>query len=111
MRAGGAGFRCRSSGLAGLGVFAQVADEADDVLRDEPPDGAAGVHAAHDPAVGVQHEAGRLQEGRVGLTNAPVASATAAASALWPTGNRRPCRVIRSRVVASSSTDSARTAA
>jgi len=51
------------------------------------------------------------KNGGLGLTNAPVASATAAASALWPTGNRRPCRAIRSRVVASSSTDSATTEA
>jgi hypothetical protein len=43
----------------------EVADEADDVLRDQAPDGAAGVHADHDPAVGVEHEPGRLQEQRI----------------------------------------------
>src|SRR6201985_2024002 len=50
---------------------AQVADEADDVLRYEPPDGAAGVDAEDDSAVGVQHEAGRLQERRAGVDERP----------------------------------------
>ncbi len=45
------------------------------------------------------------------LTNAPVAAATARASALCPTGNCRPCLAIRALVVASSSTDSATTLA
>jgi hypothetical protein len=43
------------------------------------------------------------------LTNAPVASAIAKASAPCPTRNRKPCSAITSRVVASSSTDSATT--
>jgi len=43
------------------------------------------------------------------LTNAPVVSAIAEASAPYPTGNRRPCLAISSCVVASSSTDSATT--
>ena len=48
-------------------LFTQVADETDDVLGDQAPDGAAGVHADHDPAGGVEHEPGRLQEQRVGV--------------------------------------------
>src|SRR5918994_1446402 len=43
------------------------------------------------------------------LTNAPVAAATASASASWPTGNSRPCLAMVWRVVASSSTDNATT--
>src|SRR5258708_24034768 len=46
-------------------MFAQVADQADDVLRHEPSDGAAGIDADHDPAAWVEHEAGRLQVHRV----------------------------------------------
>jgi len=46
-------------------LFTQVADETDDVLGDQAPDGAAGVHADHDPAAGVEHEPGRLQEQRI----------------------------------------------
>jgi hypothetical protein len=46
-------------------LFTQVADETDDVLGDQAPDGAAGVHANHDPAAGVEHEPGRLQEQRI----------------------------------------------
>jgi hypothetical protein len=43
------------------------------------------------------------------LTNAPVSAAIARASALWPTGNCRPCLAIRASVVASSPADSATT--
>jgi NAD(P)-dependent dehydrogenase (short-subunit alcohol dehydrogenase family) len=39
-------------------VVAQVADEAGDVVGDEPPDGAAGVHADDDVTGGVEHESG-----------------------------------------------------
>jgi hypothetical protein len=46
-------------------VFAQVADQADDVFGDQPSDGAAGIDADHDPAAWVEHEAGRLQVYRV----------------------------------------------
>jgi hypothetical protein len=42
-------------------MFAQVADQADDVLGDEPPDGAAGIYADHHPAAWVEHEAGGLE--------------------------------------------------
>jgi hypothetical protein len=55
------------SGCRGRRVLAQVADEAHHVLGDEPPDGAAGVHADHDVALGVEHEAGGLQVHRVGV--------------------------------------------
>jgi len=37
-------------GLAGAGVVMQVTGQADDVVWDEPSDGAAGVHADDDPA-------------------------------------------------------------
>src|SRR5580700_1252382 len=57
--------------LAGRGVLAQVPDQADDILRDEPADGAAGVHADDDPAAGVKHEPGRLQVPRVGVGEGP----------------------------------------
>jgi hypothetical protein len=102
----GADWQARGS-LAGRGVLAQVPDQADDILGDEPADGAAGVHADDDPAAGFEHEPGRLQVPRVGLTKAPVLAATA--PALWPTGNCRPCLAIRFWVAASSSADSATT--
>jgi hypothetical protein len=44
-----------------------------------------------------------------GLAKAPVLAATASASALWPTGNCRPCLAIRFCVAASPSTDRATT--
>jgi len=62
-------------------VLAQVADQADDVLGDEPADGAAEVHTDEDPVGGVEHESGRLQVPRVGLTKTPVMAAMASASA------------------------------
>src|SRR5579862_1951757 len=61
--------------LAGPSVLAQVADQADDVLGDEPADGAAEVHTDEDPVGGVEHESGRLQVPRVGLTKTPRAAA------------------------------------
>src|SRR5271169_4066787 len=57
--------------LAGHGVLAQVPDQADYILGDEPADGAAGVHADHDPAAGVEHEPGRLQEQRIIVDEGP----------------------------------------
>ncbi len=48
-------------------MFADVADQAQDIPGDEPPDGAAGVHADDDPACWVEHEAGRLRVARVGV--------------------------------------------
>src|SRR4029077_5622562 len=53
--------------LAGLGVFAEVAGQAGDVLGDEPADGAAGVDADDDPAAGVEDETGGLEVGRAGV--------------------------------------------
>jgi hypothetical protein len=52
-------------------VLAQVPDQADDILGNEPADGAAGVHADDDPAAGVEHEPGRLQVPRVGVDEGP----------------------------------------
>jgi hypothetical protein len=46
-------------------MFAPVADQADDVLRDEPSDGAAGIHADNRPPARVRHEAGGLEVHRV----------------------------------------------
>ena len=48
-------------------MLAQVADQAGDVVGDEPPDGAAGVHADHDVTRGVEHGAGGLQVDGVGV--------------------------------------------
>ena len=90
-------------------MFAQVADQADDVARDESSDRAAGIHADHHPAVWVKHEPGRLEVHRVVVDEGTGVAAIAWASALWPTGNRSPRLAIRSWVVASSSTDSAAT--
>ena len=42
-----------------------VTDEAHDVIGDEPPDGAARVHADDDVTRGIEHEAGGLQVHRV----------------------------------------------
>jgi hypothetical protein len=46
-------------------MFAQVADQADDVAGDEPSDGAAGIHADRHPAAWGTHEAGGLKVHRV----------------------------------------------
>jgi hypothetical protein len=101
--------RCRLLGRADLGMFAQVADQPDDVPGDEPSDGAAGIHADHHLAARVKHEAGGLEIHRSSLTKAPVEAAMARASALWPTGNRSPCLAIRPGVFVSPSADSAAT--
>jgi hypothetical protein len=57
--------------LTGCGVLAQVADQADDVLRNEPSDGAAGVDADHDVPGRVENKPGRLQEERVVVDESP----------------------------------------
>jgi hypothetical protein len=46
-------------------ALSEVADEPDDVIRDEPADGAAGVHTDQDATLGVQHESSGLQVQRV----------------------------------------------
>ena len=46
-------------------MLTQVANHAHHVVGDEPPDGAARIDAYDHPARGVEHETGRLDEGRV----------------------------------------------
>lgn len=92
-------------------MVAEVGDEPDDIVGYEPPHGAAGVGADEDPPAGVEHEPGELQVQWVGVDERAGQRREAGASALWPTGNCRPCFVIRAWVVASSSTDSATTLA
>ena len=48
-------------------MVAQVADQAHDVLGDEPPDGAARVDANDDASAGVEHEPRGLQIYGVGV--------------------------------------------
>jgi uncharacterized protein len=57
--------------VGGGRVLAQDPDQADDVLGDEPPDGAARVHADDDLARRVEHEPGGLQVHRVGVDERP----------------------------------------
>jgi hypothetical protein len=90
-------------------VLTEVADQPGHILGDQPTDGPAGVHADYDVAIRVEHEPGGLQVDRFGLTNAPVSSATARASAPKPTGKARLSLSISATVVASSSTDRAAT--
>jgi hypothetical protein len=53
------------------GVLAQVADQADDILGDEPANGAAGVDADHHTPGRVEDEPGGLQEERVIVDEGP----------------------------------------
>src|ERR1700753_2413883 len=78
-----AGFPAASRGAVLLGVMfmsgprvlAQVADQAEHVLRDEAADSAAGVDADHHLAVRGKDELGRLRVDRAGIDErAPVAA-------------------------------------
>jgi hypothetical protein len=90
-------------------MVTEVADQADDVLGDEPSDGAAGVHADDDLAGWVEHESGRLQVHRVVVNEGAGGGCDGAGVGAVADGELQPRLAISSWVVASSSTDSATT--
>jgi hypothetical protein len=67
--------RTRDS-LGARGVLAQVPDQADDILGDEPADGAAGVQAEDDPAAGVEHADAQASPGEDPAPDVPGPAST-----------------------------------
>ena len=90
---------CGSSGRIAVGMLAQVADEAGDVVGNQASDRAGGVHADDDASVRVEYEPGRLQVRRVLVDERSGQLGDARSmSALCPTGNVRRCLSMRAAV-------------
>ena len=104
----------RQSGIngrrrSGPGMVAKVAHQPEDILGNKAANGTARIDADDDLAGRVEDKPGGLEVDRVGLTNASVRPAMAAASALCPSGKVRPCSEMNFGVTCSSSTHRAAT--